>query len=50
MDGEFRTILVYIKMDNLLKLLIFENNIYKKYSLSLLNLATKYSFILNTLT
>lgn len=50
MSNDFRTIFVFVKRNGRLKKLIFENEIFPKYTVPLLNIAIKHGHILNTMT
>lgn len=49
MSTDFQTIFISLKLQNKLKMLIFENDLFPKYIYPLLNLAAKHAHILNTL-
>lgn len=50
MSSDFRTIFIFVRHNNRLKKIVFENEIFAKYTISLLNIATKHGHILNTMT
>lgn len=49
MSANFKQIFVFVKFANILKIFIFENEIFPTYSLPLLNVAVKHELILNTM-
>lgn len=49
MSTDFRTVFVFIKQNGKLKKIVFENEIFSKYTIPLLNLATKHGHILSTM-
>lgn len=50
MSADFRQIYVFIIVDKVLRIVVFENEVYPIYALPLLKLATKHGHILNTMT
>lgn len=50
MSADFRQIYVSLMVDKVLRIVVFENEVYPMYALPLLKLATKHGHILNTMT
>lgn len=50
MSINFQQILIFIRCENVVKMLQFENELFPIYSVPLLNIATKHGYILNTLS